>query len=390
MSERKIAPYSQKYLTIAKDQKIAIGTYGGGITTVFYKVDTQRFPAAYRIQRRIENEQIILGPFDAEKQILIRSTKSGVFYEVGDNPAISSDILPSGFGALSGHRNKIINGKMDIWQRGTSFSFTGTDAYSADRFLSNRSGANLDISQQAFTPGQIDVPCEPEFFMRCEATSSDDLWGVVQRIEGVRTLANSVVTFSFYAKADDNYPLRIAMAQDFGIGGSSDVTLADTENTLTTSWKRYSFTTTLGSMSGKTINADNFLSCQVLINENTTGVLDTVLWQFEPGPVATDFEERLNDLALCQRYCWQGKSVASGNAYLYGGAGNANMYCSGASFPVTMRKSPTMSIVTAPTYNNCTNFDLSASENGYAHRVDVIAAGRYRAYNGVYLAEAEI
>jgi hypothetical protein len=60
--------------------------------------------------------------------------------------------------------NVIINGGMDIWQRGTSFTSGG---YAADRWLADFVGGAGTVSQQSFTPG--DAPATAEqgtFFLR--------------------------------------------------------------------------------------------------------------------------------------------------------------------------------------------------------------------------------
>lgn len=392
MSEITIGAKSEKIVNIPYGQKIAIGTYGGGIASIYYQSEFGNIPQAYYLSQRIQNQQVILGTFPNDVNIKIVSGDTVVLYEIGLNPSISSDILPDGFGPLSGNRNKIINGNFDVWQRGTSFADISGAAYLADRWAANTSGATVTYSQQTFTPGQTDVSGEPTYFIRCNATIADDLWGIVQRIENVRTFAGQTFTLSFYAKANAIMPMRLLVRQDFGSGGSTDVDHINNDFSLTTLWSKYVWTITLASISGKTIGSDDSLQLYILNNENTTGTIDIAQVQAESGSIATSFEERLfaNELSLCQRYCWQGRSVASGNAFLYASAGDANMYANGASFPVTMRSTPTMSIVTAPTYDNCSNNSLSTFTTGYAHRVDVTATGKYRAYNGVYRADAEL
>ena len=56
---------------------------------------------------------------------------------------------------IGGRRNIIINGAMQVAQRGTSFNYTTTDAYSLDRFRIDVTGG--DNSAGAFTLTQADV-----------------------------------------------------------------------------------------------------------------------------------------------------------------------------------------------------------------------------------------
>jgi hypothetical protein len=67
--------------------------------------------------------------------------------------------------------NFVINGAMEIWQRGTSFStyVSGGLFHTADRWATQRdgSGATVTTSQQTFTPGSAPVAgYESQYFIR--------------------------------------------------------------------------------------------------------------------------------------------------------------------------------------------------------------------------------
>ena len=216
---------------------------------------------------------------------------------------------------LAGFRNAIINGNFDIWQRGTSFSNPASGAYTADRWFVayGGSGATRTISRQAFALGQTDVPGEPTYFLRHNqsvAGTSGTFNTIEQRIESVRTFAGQQVTLGFYAKAAASLVMpNILLRQVFGTGGSpssaADTTLV-TNQTITTSWAKYTYTATLPSISGKTLGSDNNdqLNVILLVPLNTTFTFDIAQVQLEAGPIATPFERRPigTELALCQRY----------------------------------------------------------------------------------------
>ena len=218
-------------------------------------------------------------------------------------------------GALS-NRNVIINGNFDIWQRGTSLTSSTTDAYLADRWLIGHSGATLDITRQTFTKGQTDVPNNPKYFLRVDCTSADNNVGIYQKIEDVETLAGETVTISFYAKYHDEAPTSLIMnlMQRFGSGGSTGInTIIESGITITSSWKKYTFTGTLPSISGKTVGTSSFLYFHIQNPNNETFNIDLSQVQLEKGEVATPFEHRSygDELARCQRYYAQGGIILS-------------------------------------------------------------------------------
>ena len=62
----------------------------------------------------------------------------------------------------SGRKNLIINGGFDIWQRATDSGSNTSDGYlSADRWKHASSGATKQVTRQAFTLGQTEVPGNP-------------------------------------------------------------------------------------------------------------------------------------------------------------------------------------------------------------------------------------
>mgnify|MGYP005732639201 CR=1 FL=1 len=175
-----------------------------------------------------------------------------------------------------GRRNLIINGNFQVFQRGSGAATAVDNSYAkTDRFKYFLSGVTTTQSQQEFTPGQTDVPGEPEYYMRNTLASNSSAGNysiLAQHIEDVRTGAGQEVTLSFYAKSSVNgNKFAVEFNQFFGTGGSSRVVSAQTNDTaslvtLTTSWAKYTVTTTIDSISGKTLGPSN------------TSYLEVYLW----------------------------------------------------------------------------------------------------------------
>jgi hypothetical protein len=254
----------------------------------------------------------------------------------------SQQTVNTGLANPAGSGNVIINGGFDIWQRGTSFSSGG---YTADRFFAI-SDAVITASRQTFVPGEISgASIEPTFFHRIEKSSGGGFSTIGQRIEGVRTLANSAITVSFWAKANTSQTLFIRPRQEFGSGGSSSVTLTQKNVTLTSTWTRYTFTFDMPSIAGKTIGSND----SVLLEIFTTGS-GAVTWdiwgvQLEAGTVATPFRRNAPsiqaELAACQRYYYRMNAEGLGFAsFGIGLAVTASTARVGTNHPVQMRVRP--------------------------------------------------
>ena len=250
----------------------------------------------------------------------------------------------------AGRRNLIINGAMQVWQRGTSSSGALSNAYAtADRWNFNtRSCTTRNISQQSFTVGQTDVPGNPEYYLRGEFSNNSGTNGpfIMQRIEGVQTGSGQTLTFSFWAKADSSQTITPAMSQQFGSGGSAAVDIGSTPSTITvgTSWERHTVTFDVPSISGKTIGTSSYVRADVRLPANTAITFDLAQVQLEVGKVATPFEHRSfgEELALCQRYYHQlgGTHKVIGSAF----SASTSEVSINFNFPTQMRTTPSVSV----------------------------------------------
>lgn len=260
---------------------------------------------------------------------------------------VSLDIANYGGGQYATGKNKIINGDMSVWQRGTSFSNIFA-AYTADRYISGYgSGGTQSISRQDVT-GATGLPNDIRYAMRYATTSAaSGQYNVTQRIENVQTLAGQTVVFSFYARrvSGTGTTLRLNAYQLFGTGGSTFTQPAtDIDFTVTNSdFQRFTYSFTMPSMSGKTIGTDSYLDFRLAF-PTAVSTFDVTGWQLEAGSTATPFQTASGslqgELALCQRYYYRN---TPGTAYGQQGTGFAYQTDRAAfavTFPVSMRTVP--------------------------------------------------
>ena len=273
-------------------------------------------------------------------------------------------------GLFGANKNKIINGDFYVNQRNFSSSTT-SGAYGFDRWTGDHSGGTVTWSAQTFTAGAAPVAgYEGKNYLRAVISGQSgtgNYAAAVQKIESVRTCAGQTVTVSFWAKADAGTPkVSAELRQQFGSGGSADVTATPAQNsTISTSWARYTQTFAVPSISGKTIGAGDSLSLIFFVSAgsdlnsrtNSSGLNNTTieLWGFqvEVGSTATAFQTATGtiqgELAACQRYFFAYTSPSSVSFYGNGQCTSTTKAFSVLPLPVTMRTTPTL---TAPAANN--------------------------------------
>jgi hypothetical protein len=217
-------------------------------------------------------------------------------------------------------KNFIINGAFDFWQRGTTYSMTAGWSYgAADRWGMQQypTGGACSVTRST------DVPTGAQYSIKTQRTASStntSSMGILQCIESMNAilLRGQTVTLSFYAKAGANFSggtlnakIQTGTAADETLGMANgsytgNIVAGNTSPSITTTWTRYTLTTTL---------ASNIQEISININwagSGTAGADDSVYVsnvQLETGSVATPFSRAGGDiqgeLAKCQRYYYR-------------------------------------------------------------------------------------
>ena len=287
--------------------------------------------------------------------------------------------------ARAGRKNLILNGSMQVAQRGTNSS--GNGYVSLDRWYVNQSGGSTTFSQETNTS-----PSETggiKSYARLNVSSSSNYTGINQKIEDVTSVPSGIVTLSFWAKGTVPVGgLYLNCAQDFGTGGSSDVDLAGIliTSSLTSSWVKYSTQITIPSVDGKTINAGSFFVFQINQGGNSSSTaydLNITGVQLELGS-GTDFEHRSYGeiLADCQRYFQRVASGADAGTTSLGIAAmyNVNQLHVVIPLSVTMRVKPTVTISSGTDYYVFYRIGAADTFNGWTCDTGSSAANRIELY----------
>ena len=249
---------------------------------------------------------------------------------------------------IGGRRNIIINGAMEVAQRGTSASSkTASDYYTCDRWRTEASGATFNTSQQSNSASDM-ATTGAKHFLRMEVTTANNNSGISQKIEAknIRQFKGEKLTLSFYAKGTNPNGGSFDVVRQFD-DGSTTSTQEKSSLTVTSSFVKYTYTFDYpdeGSVTMTDANAKMALSFLQPNGDTSTNAwtLDITSVQLEVGSKATPFEHRSfgEELSLCQRYCVQivnTHSAGTGHIILAGmsrGSTNKNFTLP---LPVTMR-----------------------------------------------------
>lgn len=274
-------------------------------------------------------------------------------------------------------KNRVINGKMTIAQRGTSFAAIGSSAYSVDRWIYTNTGAAVQTATQ-----QGDAPSGDEFInsLRFAVTTADasiaagDVATIDQRVEGynVRDLVGRPVTLSFWARSSKTGVHCAALRNSVA---DRSYVLEYTVNAANT-WERKFVTVPAGLITAGTWNwadgiglilsfvlaagttyrttAGAWQTGNFVATANQVNCLDTIGnifaitgVQLEAGSVPTAFDHRPHsqELAMCQRYyqtMWDSVNNSCNiQGYMSAGSNHVTTWL----FPTQMRATPVVTKV---------------------------------------------
>ena len=250
-----------------------------------------------------------------------------------------------------GRRNLIINGAMNIWQRGTNFT-SATTAYHVDRFIDVMNLGAWTVSQSSDAPTGFSKSLKWDCTTANGTLASNSELIVVTRLEGQNlqhlkygTSSAESLTLSFWVKSSKTGTYTCEFDQ-YGDRQISRTYTIDSANT----WEKK--TLTVPGDTGGSIDDDNSAEFQLLWwlgagSNLTSGTLNTSAWagvtnanrvsssqvnladntandwyitgiQLEIGDTATPFEHHSygEELVLCQRYYQQ---------YGFGGGSNGRI-----------------------------------------------------------------
>ena len=319
-------------------------------------------------------------------------------------------------GQLAGMRNKIINGGMDIAQRGTSFPATGT-AYNLDRFFWSSDAVYTGITQAADAPSNNEFQNSLKSIISTAKTPvvAGTFGAIIQVIEGynVRDLIGNTFTISFWVKAAKTGIHCIS----FRNSGNDRSYIAEYTVISANTWEKKSITVTGGLITAGTWNWTNGIGLQVQwilaagstfqttpnawqvgnfqATANQVNELDTLGnvfaitgIQLEIGTQATPFEHKLfgEEFTSCQRYHQRFSDfLVGGNS-----AGGAVVFTDIA-YPTRMRAIPTAGYIGALTYVNASAGNVNSLAIDRIRMNVVITAAGYGYSTGAVLAiDAEL
>lgn len=300
-------------------------------------------------------------------------------------------VRPEGLGFNTGRRNLIINGAMQVAQRGTSFSLGTANVFPVDRFFVrdvNSAAGEATVSQSTTTPDDFKNSLKIDVTTADTSLVAADQYKIEHRIEGQNishlnwgTSAAKTVTLSFWIRSNKTGNTQVAVLNSdnnrsyvatFSISAADtwerkELTIdGDTSGTwLTTNgiglrlrWGSFGSTY-------QTSSVNQWVGSQVMSRDdspiNFFDSTDNELYltgvQLEVGTNASDFEHRsyAEELALCRRYFlrYYGNDTPSFPRWFNPAHAN-NSYMGGQfTFPVQMRASPSLSF--SLTFQNADN-----------------------------------
>ena len=314
-------------------------------------------------------------------------------FTAAEKQDLTDDILP--LAGQLGNRNLIINGAMQVAQRGTSSTGLGASAgyFTLDRYRTTFSNTAGRVTMAQVTDVHDGFANAMKFSCTTADTSigSNEYFILQQKLEGqdLQQLKKGSsdaeeFTVSFYVKGNAS---ATYVCEIYDLDNSRQVSKTFS---VTTSWTRVELTfpaDTTGALdddnggslqlgiwlhggsdyTSGTLNSSAFASVtqanravgisSIFDSTNRTFFLTGV--QLEVGSVATDFEHRTfgQELALCQRYYHELDATNWFNLIEKGSTYRRLRY----EFPVTMRATPTVSNATG------TNNGSSGSPSGTQH-----------------------
>jgi hypothetical protein len=288
-------------------------------------------------------------------------------------------------GWQAARRNILINGGMQVWQRGTSGSIpVATFTYTADRWVCDAAGAAVTW---LIAPHPVATGINAALVITGAAGNTQV--GVAQRVEALnayRAVGKKVTVSGWvFSAAARVLTLSIAAPDVADVWPAAAPVSSGTINVPATGWSRFSFT--FPDTMPATVARGMQLMRRFMPGVGAGAQIGFTDVQLEIGEEATDFEWRsqAEELALCQRYFEVGE-------YRFGSAG---VDASGQSqgyiyYKQTKRKLATVTRIDGTLTNSQASLLQSSTPSGCQLAASALAVGLSQIIIGSYQADAEL
>jgi len=284
---------------------------------------------------------------------------------------------------IGGRRNLIINGAMQVAQRGTTGTLNNgaSNFHSADRFYSSEEG---DFTGAFTVSNDTDAPVGFSNSTKWDCTTADTTLGAsdsffvdhkieAQNLQHLKygTSEALQITLSFFIKSNKTGTYVVWL---YNYDANRQVSVSYTINVANTwEYKTLTFPSdTTGSFNNDTgagmvvrfimgsgttytsgtapstweslVDANRYVGQTVNLADSTDNFMNITGIQLEVGSQATPFEHRSfgEELALCQRYYQRRTATNTRGSLLYGNGANSTTVIAWADLLVPLRTSPTL------------------------------------------------
>jgi hypothetical protein len=204
------------------------------------------------------------------------------------------------------YTNYILNSQYRFYRyasRATADLVASNDNYIADSgwfFKRTNISSNVTISFKEFVAGQTDVPNNPIYYLNYSCVSvgvGETEKDILFKIDDVRALSGKKIQLAFYAKSITLSACEIVIKQHFGSGGSADAPALNVVQ-LKASWTQHTLSTTIPSVSGKTIGDGNYLSIAIRAPLNAASIanFDLTQWQLNRGDTSLEYNYKTKEI----------------------------------------------------------------------------------------------
>ena len=264
------------------------------------------------------------------------------FYQIASNNAAN--------------KNAIINGGMDIWQRGTSFTNGGQ--YTADRWYFDISASTVTSTRESTI-----VPAGFQYSWKVSksaGSSTATLMGQTIETANAIQFAGKTVTVSFYAAADTATTFTPVLTYSTSVDNPRSGSWTNITPTVngSTSVSTTTFVRIVSTFAVPSTAKSLFMYIEPTVTSGAN--IYVTGFQLELGSIVSQFARAggtiQGELAACQRYYWRNTPGAAYGVQTFGATYTTNVAFCGVIPPVTMRVAPT-----SVDYSNLQVFDPVAN-----------------------------